>query len=413
MRRRGPPEPPTRRVSIMEYRTPQPYLEDRCQQCGTCLMLCPVMRLGKSEARREIANLREGRPSRVLKECTTCLDCDFFCPNSCNPGELIINRFSEVVDARGLPQRARYFMPHSPVNFRTFVLDSMSPPEKALVESWRDMSRAEEVCYPGCNVIATPLLTRTKSLEGLDIRGGLEHCCGEMYFRMGMFDKLEEVARGTQAFFDALGARKVTILCTAGYYMFTRVLPHYGAEYGFEMTSYLELIDRRLASGELEITRPLEMSVTVQESCYGKHFGQEYMDLPRRILERAGATVIEMGNSAECMLCCGIGAGFSPYSAYNPAKLTAYTIRVLREASRTGAEAIATYCSGCLQMFSTARLLYPFAPPVYHLLELLGKAMGEPEPSWHGRFTRRMLAGTVRHQGPALLSPRRFKQADI
>jgi Fe-S oxidoreductase len=397
----------------MESRTPRPYLRDSCEQCGTCLSLCPVMNLPIEQARTEIANLREGRPSRVLKRCTTCLDCDFFCPNGCNPGELIINRFSEVVRERGLPERARFFMPHSPVNFRTFVLDHMSRQEKSIVEGWRDMTPAEEVCYPGCNMIATPLLTQTRALDGLDIRGGLEYCCGEMYFRMGMFDKLEEVARKTQGYFDRLGAKKVTILCSAGYYMFTRVLPHYGADYSFEMVSYLELIDRKLEAGELVITEPLDMTVTIQESCYGKQFGQEYMDLPRRILEHAGATVIEMGNSAECMLCCGIGAGFSPYSAYNPARLIPYTVKVMRAAGRTGADAIATYCSGCLQMFSTGRMVYPLGPPVYHVLELLGMAMGEEPARWHGRFARRMLAGTLLKQGPALISPRRFKTGDI
>ena len=174
----------------MDYRTPKPYLSDSCQQCGTCLTLCPVMKLPVEEARREIANLREGRPSRVLKECTTCLDCDFFCPNGCNPGELMINRFAQVVEERGLPERARYFLPHSPVNFRTYVLDGMTSKETDIIQGWRDMTPADEVCYPGCNMIATPLLTRTRALDGLDIRGGLEYCCGEMYFRMGMFDQL-------------------------------------------------------------------------------------------------------------------------------------------------------------------------------------------------------------------------------
>jgi ferredoxin len=242
----------------MDSRTPKPYLSDSCEQCGTCLTLCPVMRLEPAEAKREIANLREGRPSRVLKECTTCLDCDFFCPNGCNPGELIINRFGEVVRERGLPERARFFMPHSPVNFRTFVLDGMTPREKEIVESWRDMSPADEVCYPGCNMIATPLMTQTSALDGLDIRGGLEFCCGEMYWRMGMFDKLEEVARKTQAYFDELGASKVTILCSAGYYMFTEVLPHFGADYKFEMVSYLEVLDRKLEAGELKIRGGLQ-----------------------------------------------------------------------------------------------------------------------------------------------------------
>jgi Fe-S oxidoreductase len=195
--------------------------------------------------------------------------------------------------------------------------------------------------------------------------------------------------------------------------MFTRVLPHFGADYSFKMESYLSYVKRRVDSGELEFKHPLNMRVTVQESCYGKQFGPEYMNIPRELLSKAGAEVVEMENSRECMLCCGIGAGFSPYSAYNPLKLTASTIKVMRSAKRSGAEAVATYCSGCMQMFSTGLVVYRTALPVYHILELLGMAMGETSEPFKGRLARNMLAGVVRHQGPVLLSRKRFKAPDI
>jgi len=397
----------------IDYQTPKQYKDEACQQCGTCLVTCPVMKLSPEEARREIRHLREGRDSKALRRCTTCFDCDFACPNGCNPGELIQHRFNQVYSERGLPERARYFLPHSKPNFRTYVIDRMSPRERALIESWRDLSPADEVCYPGCNMIVTPLLTQTRALEGLDIRGALEYCCGEMYYRMGLFDQVRQVAAKTQGFFDILGARKVTILCTAGYHMFTRVLPHFGADYSFEMESYLTFIKRRLDSGELEFKHPLNMRVTVQESCYGKQFGAEYMDMPRELLSKAGAEVVEMENSRECMLCCGIGAGFNPYSAYNPLKLTMSTMKVMRSAGKSGAEAVVTYCSGCMQMFSTGLVVYRTALPVYHILELLGMAMGESPVPFHARTARNMLAGIFLHQGPALLSRRRFSAAEI
>lgn len=396
----------------MEYMTPKPFLEESCEGCGICLSKCPVLQLPEKKAREEIKKLRQGLHSIVLEKCTSCLDCDFFCPNNCNPGELILNRWSEIVKKRGLPERARYFLPHSVPNFRTYILERMSPLEKSLVRSWSDMTPAEEVCYPGCNVITTPTLTQTRALKGLDIRGSLEYCCGEMYFRMGLFDQLRQVAGKTQKYFEALGAKKVTILCTAGYYIFTEVLPYFGADYSFEMQPYLKTILKGLDSGALQIKHPLNMKITVQESCYGKQFGREYLDLPREILSRAGAEIVEMENNSECMLCCGIGSGFSPYSAYNPLRLTTSTIKVLRAAKRTGADAVATYCSGCLQMFSTGAVVYRTALPVYHLLELLGMALGEDIGLNEGTG-RRMLAGTLRNQTPALLSRRRFKPPDI
>jgi Fe-S oxidoreductase len=389
------------------------YDEDRCEQCGECLVFCPVMHLPPARAKREISKLRSGERSVALKKCTTCLDCEFTCRNGCAPGALIQSRFSETVSRRGLPERARYFMPHSHKNFRTYVMDRASSQEKDLVRSFADMTPAEEVCYPGCNMIVTPLLTQGKALEGLDIRGSLDVCCGEMYFRMGMFDQVRQVAKKTQAYFDELEARKVTILCTAGYYIFTRVLPEFGADFSFEMEPYLSLVKRRLDSGELKFTTPLNMTVTVQDSCYGKQFGEEYTDLPREILSRAGAEVVEMENSGECMLCCGIGGGFSPYSAYNPFRLVPSMLRTMRVAKKSGAGAVVTYCSGCLQMFSTGAVLYPNALPTYHLLELVELALGGSPKPFHESLGRNMLAGVLLNQTPALLKPGRFMPDDI
>jgi Fe-S oxidoreductase len=397
----------------MRQDTPKKFREDSCVECGTCLSSCPVLELSRREAVREIRKVKAGLESRALARCTTCLDCDFACPEGCNPGELFINRWHSVISERGLPARAEYFLPHSSPNFRSYVIDRMTPEENDMLDSWKDRTAAEDVCYPGCNMITTPLLTRTRALEGLDIRGSLEYCCGEMYFRMGLFDQLRGVARKTQEFFEHLGAKRVTILCTAGYYMFTRVLPYYGADYSFEMESYLELIKRRLESGELEFTRPLDLTVTVQESCYGKQFGREYLDLPREILEAAGCRIIEMKNHGECMLCCGIGAGFSPYSAYNPLRVTGYTLGVMRRAKESGADAVATYCSGCLQMFLTGSVLYRGALPTYHILELVSMALGEEPSTNHRGIGLKMLAGTLRHQSPLLLSRRRCAIPDI
>lgn len=395
------------------YQTPREYRYDLCEECGRCLAECPQMHLEPKRAAIEVKKLRNMEKSKALRLCTTCFACDFICPNGCNPAELIQNRWGAIRRETGLAERARYFLPHSRPNFRTHVIDNMSPREKELISSWADLSPAPEVCYPGCNIITTPLLALSPALEGLDIRGALEYCCGEMYFRMGLFDQVRRVARKTQVFFEALEARKVTILCTAGYYMFTEVLPHFGADYAFEVESYLSHVKRRMDSGELELKYPLDMVVTVQDSCYAKHFGKSYMDAPREILSRAGARVVEMKNSRECMLCCGIGAGFSPYSDYNPARLTAGAIRVMRAAKKSGAEALVTYCSGCLQMFSTGMVLYRTGLPVYHLLEIIDMALGVQNEPFHSRLGRKMLMGVARHQFPKLLSTKRFEPPAI
>ncbi|MCJ7653484.1 MAG: hypothetical protein MUO75_07275 [Actinobacteria bacterium] len=57
--------------------------------------------------------------------------------------------------------------------------------------------------------------------------------------------------------------------------------------------------------------------------------------------------------------------------------------------------------------------IYRTALPVYHILELLGMAMGESPVPFHARTAKNMLAGVFLHQGPALLSRKRFSAAEI
>jgi hypothetical protein len=74
------------------------------------------------------------------------------------------------------------------------MLRRHSTAEKKLLEKWADTSPCEEFAYAGCNICSAPYLTQAKFLQGLNIRGGLDYCCGEMYFRTGMLDQLRQTA---------------------------------------------------------------------------------------------------------------------------------------------------------------------------------------------------------------------------
>ncbi len=384
---------------------------DNCQECGRCLQGCPVMRLTEDEAIDEIRRLKKGgAASRVLKKCTSCFACNFICPNNCNPAQLILQRWNEIYSDKGLPLRARYYDTNHSPNFRTYVLERLPEDEKALVRSWRRLDPCEEIFYPGCNVITVPYLTRTRLMDGMEIRGSLEMCCGETYYRMGLFDELRQVGRRLQDYFKTLGVKRMIIPCTAGRNMFTNVLPSVGIHFDFKVTHLLEILWQKVESGELRFQRAVNLTVTIQESCYAKMFGPEYIDLPRKLLEAAGCTVIEEDLHGESALCCGIAGGFSPYSGYHPLNITLSTIRALRQAKKTGAEAVVTYCAGCLQMLSVGKIAYPaFGLPVYHLLEILQLAIGEIPARLNRRRGWTMFAGVVKNQFPLLLSSRRHR----
>lgn len=390
------------------------FLFDACTRCGLCFSRCPVMDLPVKTAREEIARLIDDRPTRhVLQRCTSCFACDFICPNDCHPAELILDRWHRQYEKEGLPLRAKYFTPHEDLNFRTYVTARMPADERELVRKWADLSPVEEILYPGCNIITAPFLTRTRALEGLEIRGSLAYCCGETYYRMGLFNEVRKVARRLERYFERLQVKRVYILCTAGCNMFTNVLPAFGAEFDFEVVPYLPVILEKMESGELAVENPLEGTVTIQESCYGKQLGEEYMDVPRRLLQLIGLEVVEEKRSRSCALCCGIAGGFSPSSGYHLLKVSAATIRSLWEARNTGADYLACYCAGCLQMLSTGRLLFPAGPPVYHILELISAALGEEPGHPMGWRSRAFLAGTLRHQAPLTFSRRRYRVPDI
>jgi len=372
------------------------------------------MHLPLELAKAEIVRLTTGQETvHVLQKCTSCFACNLICPEGCNPTQAILDIWHEKSVREGLPIRAMYYTPDSALNFRTYVLERLPEDEKALVRSWEDTSPCDEVFYPGCNVITIPYLTRTKLLDGMNIRGSLNLCCGETYYRTGQYEMVERAAKRLEAWHKQLGFKKMIIPCTAGRNMFTNVLPKFGVKFDFEIQHMLPWLQERIEKGEIEIVKPLNMTVTIQESCYGKFFGDEYMDVPRRLLEKTGAMVVEEDLCREKALCCGIGGGFSYSSSYHPWDITFATIRSLRLAKKTKAQALAVYCAGCLQMLTVGQIVYPNRMPVYHILELLQIAAGEEPERRHKGRARSMFKGVAINQFPKVISRKRFYMKDL
>ncbi len=387
------------------------FLEERCARCGECFHHCPVMHLPVERAKEEIERLIRGEKTKeVLQRCTSCHSCNIICPEQANPADLILQRWYELFQKEGMPSWERYFTPHSPKNFRTYILERLPDDEKKLVQSWDDDSPAEEIMYPGCNVITVPYLTMTRLFEGIPIRGSLDLCCGEMYFRTGHFDQLRTVAKNLTQHFRRMGLKRMYIPCTAGRNLFLNILPSHGADFDFEIIHILPWLYEKIESGDLTITHPLNMTITIHDSCHAKAFGDEYMDIPRKLLERIGATVIEQKYIRDMKLCCGIGGGFSHYSGYHPLKITRSTWSALSSLHGPKADAGAVYCAGCLQLLSVGQIIDPLhSRPIYHIIELIQMATGEnPERRIESR-ARQLLAGVVRNQALKILSPFRYK----
>jgi Fe-S oxidoreductase len=394
------------------------------------------MHLPLAQAKDEIERLRAQavagpRPSQahtvaVLRRCTSCLACNQFCPEDCRPANLILDLWHEAYLREGLPARAAWLLPNARPNFRTYILDRLPPDERETVARWRSGGPAREFLYSGCNLITTPYLTFSRLFEGIEIRGGLDYCCGEMLFRMGLYEAVEQVARRLTLWFRRLGAERVYLVCTAGLNLLRNILPQFGADFaGIEFLPFQQLILERLRGGDrresrsasgvgdLGPTRLLNRTVTVQDSCHARSVAPGFFDLPRQLLETIGVDVREAPSSREDQLCCGIGGGFSHSSAYNPFNLLLSARRTSRDHRRVPADATCVYCSGCLEMMAVARFADPNRRPALHLLELVQTAIGETPRRRQATLAWQFLVGALRYQFPTLLSRGRFWLPEI
>lgn len=399
-----------------------PFREDACTLCGQCLHQCPVMRLSLDESVEEIKRLIAGAPTkRVLTECQSCFSCNFSCPENANPASLILHRWNQQYQREGLKKRGAFYMtlyPHYP-NFRSYVMAHLPEETRKMVKKWAalDPLQTDTLVYPGCNMITFAELSRSSLLKGLDIRGRLEYCCGETLFRTGYREALFGVAKRLDKWFNRLKPEKLLVLCTAGTNVFKNVLPHFGLTYPFkEIKSYLQFIWEKFEQGDIPIKKKLDMTVTLQDSCYAKMFGETYMDIPRKILHEIGIRVVEIDAARQNMRCCGIGAGFSVDSAYQPFKIRSAVARNFQDLARPEVDAICVYCAGCLATYTATEKLTLKKPKIFHILELIEMAMGQPPLMTEKEKSRRgglFFRGTMRHQLPMIASGKTFRLAPI
>ena len=396
--------------------------EQACTRCGECFHQCPIMLLPIDLAKEEMQALIAGtKTKRVLSECQSCFSCNFYCPEDAHPAGLILRRWNQQYQEEGLKVRAKHYMtlyPYYP-NFRSYVMERLPEKTKDLVKKWASLEplKGDTLTYPGCNIITFAELTQASFFKDLDIRGRLEYCCGETLFRTGYRDELFQITKRLDNWFNTLKPKKLLVLCTAGTNVFKNVLPNYGLTYKFEeIKSYLQYLWEKIEKGEIKFTKKLKMTLSIQDSCYAKMFGDNYMDIPRKILNLAGAKVVETNSYGKNMRCCGIGAGFSVDSAYHSFKIRSSTIRNFRAFKKTKADAVCVYCAGCLATFGGNKKLYFKKLRVYHIIELIQMAMGE-KPSLTEKSKKErgkhFFWGAIKHQLPNLYSRKTFQLEKI
>jgi Fe-S oxidoreductase len=385
------------------------FAYEDCDLCGDCLVRCQYMDLSRAEAIEEMKRLIAGEPTRkVHRKCISCYACNAFCPRGCHPYELIIRNWYERYAKRGLPVRASYLMPHTSPNFRSGVVGNMTYRERSLLKRWRETQpQGELVLYPGCSLLTLPHLVDAEFMRGVTISGDWDLCCGEMYFRMGLFDVVERVAEKLTNYYHDHDIGTMLFVCPAGLNMFRNVLPRqFGAEFSFQTQYIGNYLLQKVESGEIEIKKKLDRTVAMHDSCHGRILGDEIMESARRLLSLLGLHLIETVEDRLDGYCCGIAAGCN---SYNPLDIYLASVKELRRVQGSGADEMALYCTACQISFTLFKWLYPTTQPIRHMLEYFKEAVGEEvdHPAQGRSF--HILKNVVRYAFPQILSPRTYR----
>lgn len=355
---------------------------DACTRCGECFHRCPELSLPLDAAQDEIKRLIDGRESRhVLAHCTTCRSCNHFCPYDCKPYQLILERWNDLYNKRGAPYIYRFVCPTMDLNIWQMLELFLTSKEKAWIEKWQGKDPQGDILLIGNYVHLLPFVVGESALldhfTPVDI---LDHWeCGAYLYQGGYLDMVKQIGEKCRNDFSRWPVKRIVPLLDAVHWMITDVLPNeMNIAHDFEVVNFhqwlLEKIDRR----EILLKQNVGLTVTIHDNCYSKAGGGQYWDAPREIIRRTGCEIIEMAHIRENALCCGFGAGAS----WNRPMSILFDImdvagRKLKEAEDTGADAMVSYCGGCLYLLWTARELFGSKLDIYHLVEIQRMAMGE------------------------------------
>ena len=353
-----------------------------CFQCGSCTATCPLAERGQLNIRQLIrlgAFGGEGSPG--LWSCTTCAQCNVGCPRGVDVVEVVRHLRARGWKRNDVPVGLR---PLLWAEFQDGNPYRLPPSQRA---TWmRDLSGSETgatdgastVLYVGCTASYDPRAQRTaralaRILAAADVPfrllGEKEVCCGET-----------PRALGVDGLFRDLSARNAETLRSAGATRVVTVSPHCfdalkaGLGDQVEVVHYSQLLDELLSGGKLKVSGYRPGVLTYHDPCYlGRQHG--VYDPPRRLLEAAGAKLVEMPRSRRWALCCGGGGGNMWRESDSEGRLADQRVT---EARDTGATVLATACPFCITCFSGAQAPGRGHLDIVDVAEVVARAAGVP-----------------------------------
>jgi len=299
------------------------FQPDSCTLCGECLTWCPYIEITEEESKKEFQNMINGKPSRIVSECISCMGCNEICPEKANPFSLIVKR-QEEQDEVSRFEKAKNNM-------------EMAYSMPSEIQKGSDKGPIIDICtvFP----IIPGLFEGILFKDATFIKGG-DYFCGIGFYHIGMPSQIERNAAGVVSNVAKSGAKEVICYHDDCYTLFKAIAPQLGIKVPFQPISWPEFLYRRLNELKSSI-QPINKTVAYQRPCSSRYTPEKdkYID---DIFGLIG--VIRPPRSYERLesLCCGGSIVPRNWEMANDIKH-----QNLKDAKDAGAEIMVTLCPLC------------------------------------------------------------------
>lgn len=344
---------------------------DACTQCKRCQDRCPAHNTDKPLSPMKLVNtigevaftapqadLIEACAKDAVWSCTTCRACQEICPASIEHVNKIVEMRRNLVLMEGeFPgEEVMTAMEQTEVNGNPLGMGYASRGDWAEELGVRPLAEDPDVdilYFVGCyasfdkrNIRVARAFVQLCQAAGVKvgILGKEEKCCGEPMRKMGNEYLYQSLAAENVELIKGYGVKQIVASCP---HCFNTLDKDY-RDLGFDLPveHYTVYLERLLGEGRLRL-RSEALRCTYHDSCYlGRH--NRIYAAPRKLLQAAGAEIVEMDKSRCEAFCCSAGGGRIMAEEKLGSRIN---VKRVTMAAETAAPVLVSNCPFCMTMF--------------------------------------------------------------